>query len=288
VPWFADVGLLYWRKDLLQRHGRAVPRTWTELAETTRFVLNHENDPRLLGYVWQGRQYEGIVCNAFEVIRGFGGARPDDAPDAFLGEPATIEALTFLRGLVVSGASPPQTTSADEETVRTLFNEGRAVFMRNWPYAWSLLEREGSPVRGKVAFGPLPAQPEGFSAGTLGGWQIAVNRFVPEWKRRPAIELAAFLGSPEAETIVARAYSLQPARRAPYSDPKFLAESPLSASLAPILLQAQPRPVTPYYMMMSSELQSQFSAAVSGIRTPQEAMKRATHSVELLTGEATR
>jgi multiple sugar transport system substrate-binding protein len=205
VPWFADVGLLYWRKDLLQKHDRAVPKTWTELAETTRFVLNHENDPRLLGYVWQGRQYEGLVCNAFEVIRGFGGAKPDDAPDAFLGEPATIEALTFLRGLVVSGVSPPQTTSADEETVRTLFNEGRAVFMRNWPYAWSLLEREGSPVRGKVAFGPLPAQPEGVRAGTLGGWQIAVNRFVPEWKRRPAIELAAFLGSPEAEAIVAHA-----------------------------------------------------------------------------------
>jgi multiple sugar transport system substrate-binding protein len=288
VPWFADVGLLYWRTDLLQKHGRAVPKTWTELAETTRFILSLENESRLLGYVWQGRQYEGIVCDVFEVIRGFGGARPGDAPDAFLHEHATLDALSFLRGLIVSGASPPQTTSADEETVRTLFNEGRAVFMRNWPYAWSLLEREGSPVRGKVAFGPLPAQTEGISAGTLGGWQIAVNRFVPEWKRQAAIDLALFLGSAETEAIVAHAYALQPARRKLYSDPKFLAASPMSVKLAPILEQAQPRPVTPYYLMMSTELQSQFSAAISGIRSPEEAMKRASRSIELLTGEAAR
>jgi multiple sugar transport system substrate-binding protein len=285
LPWFADVGLLYWRTDLLAKYARPPPSSWRELAETTRFILEQEHDPTLRGFVWQGREYEGLICVALEVIRGFGGLRPGQDVAQSLTDPLTIEALSYLRGLIASGLSPQQTTSADEEVARTLFNEGHAVLMRNWPYAWSLLEREGSPVRGKVAFGALPAEPGGVRGGTLGGWQIGVSRHVPAWKRDLAVAFAAYLTSAEVQPVLAHAYALQPARRAPYSDPAYLATEPIAVQLGPLLAQAQPRPITPYYVMMSHELQSEFSAVVAGIRPPREAMTRAQRAVRLATGE---
>jgi len=69
LPWFVDVGLLYYRSDLLARHGFAVPRTWPELTDTATRIQRAERaagSSRLWGVVWQGRSYEGLPCNALE------------------------------------------------------------------------------------------------------------------------------------------------------------------------------------------------------------------------------
>src|SRR3546814_6551161 len=69
VPWFVDAGLLYYRRDLLEKHGKTVPKTWRDLTETTRAIVAAEQaagDGDLQGFVWQGRAYEGLTCNALE------------------------------------------------------------------------------------------------------------------------------------------------------------------------------------------------------------------------------
>src|SRR3546814_18100815 len=42
VPWFVDAGLLYYRRDLLEKHGKTVPKTWRDLTETTRAIVAAE------------------------------------------------------------------------------------------------------------------------------------------------------------------------------------------------------------------------------------------------------
>lgn len=282
VPWFADAGLLYWRQDLLDRHGLGPPATWEELASTTHAILQKENDPTLRGFVWQGKQYEGLICAALEVIRGFGGSVLDGEGRVRLDSPDTVGALQYLRGLITSGASPAQVLSADEETVRHQFQQGRAVFMRNWPYAWSLLQSEGSPVRGKVGIGPVPSG----GGGTLGGWQLAVNRHTPEWKRDAAFALIRHLTSPEVQKRMLRTYAFNPTLEALYREEGLIAEEPLLEALRPVLTGARPRPVTPFYLMMSQVLQSELSASVSGIRTPKRAMDIAASQVRHILGQA--
>ena len=66
LPWFMNVGLLYYRADLLSKYGLRVPETQAELVAAIRRVRAGERDPRLEGYLWQGKQYEGIVVNALE------------------------------------------------------------------------------------------------------------------------------------------------------------------------------------------------------------------------------
>ncbi|MBI4629871.1 MAG: extracellular solute-binding protein [Candidatus Rokubacteria bacterium] len=68
LPWTMNVGLLYYRTDLLARHGLAPPTTFDELVSQVRRIRSGERDPGLQGYLWQGKQYEGLVVNVLEAF----------------------------------------------------------------------------------------------------------------------------------------------------------------------------------------------------------------------------
>jgi multiple sugar transport system substrate-binding protein len=275
VPWFLDVGLLYYRSDLVPR----APRTYDELREFARGAM--ERDPRLAGFLWQGRQYEGLNCNVFEAVWGYGGELLRDGR-IVLETPAAQAALRWLRDTITSGLSPRSVISSAEEETRRVFQDGRAVFLRNWPYVWAEVQKPGSPVRGKVGFAPLPSATGAAGAGTLGGWQLAVNAHTPASRRVAAERLVAFLTSHEAAVELAVHYSRIPARRAAYADPRVQREAPFIAALLPIALAARPRPVTPYYALASDSIQGELSAAIAGLRPPVEALSRAQRIVDHL------
>jgi multiple sugar transport system substrate-binding protein len=275
VPWFLDVGLLYYRTELVPR----APRTYGELRDFARAAM--ERDPRLAGFLWQGRQYEGLNCNVFEAIWGHGGEILRDGHIAL----ETVEAragLAWLRETITSGLSPRSVVSSAEEETRRAFQDGRAVFLRNWPYVWAEVQRPGSAIRGKVGFAPLPSATGAPGAGTLGGWELAVNAHSPEPRRRAAERLVAFLTSHEAAVELALDYSRIPARRAVYDDERVKHGTPFIAALLPIALAARPRPVTPYYELASDSIQGELSAAIVGLRPPAEALLRAQRIVDHL------
>jgi multiple sugar transport system substrate-binding protein len=285
VPWYADVGLLFYRTDLVAR----APKTYEELKRFTAEALRAH--PRLKGFVWQARQYEGLVCNVYEAIWGHGGGDALGGNQAYGGSegrehrprvdtPEAIEALRYLRALLEERLSPPSVTSAAEEDSRRTFQSGGAVFMRNWPYAWEEAQRPGSPIRGKVAFAALPTLHGEAGAGALGGWQLAINARSPPRNRRAALELISHLTSVESNLAVALAYGRNPPRRAAYQHPELLARAPFIAALYPILEGARPRPVTPFYNLLSDALQSEFSAAISGVRSPDAALRRAQQQID--------
>ena len=275
VPWFLDVGLLYYRTDLAPR----APRTYAELRELARSAMRR--DPSLSGFLWQGRQYEGLNCNAFEAVWGHGGELVRDGHIA-LDTDAARAGLGWLRESIESGLSPRSVIASAEEETRRAFQDGRAVFLRNWPYAWAELQKPGSPVRGKVGFAPLPSASGAPGAGTLGGWQLAVNAHASPLRRRAAERLVAFLTSREAAVELALRYSRIPARRAVYEDPRVREGAPFIAALLPVALAARPRPVTPYYALASDSIQGELSAAVTGLRPIEEALSRAQRIVQHL------
>jgi multiple sugar transport system substrate-binding protein len=277
VPWYLDVGVLYYRTDLVPR----APATYEELREMA--ASARALHPELHGFVWQGRQYEGLVCNVYEAIWGHGGQSLEGGRLALDSEPAR-QALQYLRGLITSGISPPMVTSAAEEEARQAFQSGRAVFMRNWPYAFGEAQREGSPIRGKVAIAPLPTVSGEPGYGTLGGWQLAVNAHAPRERRAAALALIAHLTSEKANLTLALEYGRNPPRRAVYLDPGVQRRAPFLASLLPLVERARPRPVTPYYNLLSDVLQGEFSAAISGVRSPEAALHRAQARADFITG----
>ncbi|MBI2393997.1 MAG: ABC transporter substrate-binding protein [Deltaproteobacteria bacterium] len=267
LPWWTDVGVLYTRTDVTDP-----PHTFDGLVAAAR-------RSRVGGYVFQGRQYEGLVCNAYEVIWGFGGATMDGARIVVDTKEAR-EALSFLASLVRDGVSPRAVTSAGEEECRRTFESGRAALMRNWPYAWAELQR--TPLRGRVAMTAVPSRDGSAGHGCLGGWQLAMSARVPAWKRPFATALMRHLSSHAAQETLARVYGRPPSRRALYENPAL----PTLALLAPIIEHARPRPVSPWYPRVSDVLQGELSAIVSGIRAPHEALSRAQRQIDRLAGES--
>ena len=248
LPWFSDVGLLYYRKDLLEKHGRAVPKTWAELAESARAIVAAERaagNARMTGFVFQGKAYEGLTCNALEWIDSFGGGHilADDG-SVTIANPKAARALETAASWI-GEIAPRGVLGYMEEDARGVFQSGNAVFMRNWPYAWALAQAPGSPVKDKVGVAPLPAggpvgQQGGRPSGTLGGAGLAISKYSPH----PAIaaDLVRYLASPPLQAERAIRGAINPTVPALYEDPAVLRAHPFLAELRPILEAAVARP----------------------------------------------
>lgn len=276
LPWFIDVGLLYYRKDLLAKYGFAPPTTWDELVASARAITAKE--PGLYGFVWQGKQYEGLVCNALEYLWSRGGDVLRGGR-VVLDSPENREALAFMRDLIVRHkVTPGFVTTMTEEPAREIFGKGEAVYLRNWPYAWNLFEKQGSSVRGKVGVKVLPHFAGQESAATLGGWQLAVNRY--SRFPRDAEKLVTFLTSPATQKQLALSYGFNPPRKSLYRDPQLTAAQAFLRELYVVFERARPRPVTPHYIAISQTLQAEFSAAIAGIKPADAALASGQARIE--------
>ncbi|MDP9044503.1 MAG: ABC transporter substrate-binding protein [Pseudomonadota bacterium] len=245
MPWFTDAGVLYYRRDLLEKYGAKPPTTWDELASTAKKVLEGEHKAGhddLQGYVFQGKAYEGLTCNAMEWVASFGGGTIVDASGKItIDNPKAAKALTTAASWM--GTITPQgVLNYGEEDARGVFQKGGAVFMRNWPYAWSLSQGADSPVKGKVGVSALPRGDAGQPAATLGGWQLAVNKLSAHPKE--AADLVMYLTSPAVQKERAIQGSFNPTIPALYKDPEVLKANPFFGDLYETFTGAVPRPAT--------------------------------------------
>jgi trehalose/maltose transport system substrate-binding protein len=263
VPLFIDAGLLYYRKDLLEKYALAPPHTWPQLVETATTVLARERDPDLVGFSGQFKQYEGLVCNMMEYILANGGSLWDEKRlVSTLDQPRALEAVRFVRDRVVGQIAHRGVLTYEEPESLALFIQGRAIFHRNWPYAWKFANDPAtSKVAGRIGMMPLPAFPGNQGVATLGGWQLGVSRL----SRRPdlAWRFVAFMTSAEMQKRVALATGRAPTRSALYNDQELLTAIPQHKSLLQTFRQAVPRPTTPVYIPLSNIMQRYFSSALT-------------------------
>lgn len=245
LPLFVDAGLLYYRRDLLDKYHAPVPQSWTELADTAKRIEAAERaagHADLWGYVFQAKAYEGLTCNVLEWVASRGGGTIIDPKGAItIDNPAAATALDDAASWI-RGIAPEGVLNYTEEESRGVFQSGNAVFMRNWPYALSLANSPDSPVRGQVGVSPLPegTGPGARHAATLGGWQIAVSKYSRHQKL--AAELAVFLASKAAVKRWAVEGGYTPPIPALYDDPEVKRANPSFALLLPIFRDAVPRP----------------------------------------------
>jgi len=244
LPMFTDAPALYYRTDLLEKHGKAPPTTWSEMAETAAAITEAEGRSDLYGFVFQGAAYEGLTCNALESVTSTGGGQVVE-PDGTISinNPQAAEALEMAKSWIGTIA-PEGVLGYKEEDARGLWQTGNAVFMRNWPYAYSLGNGDDSAVKDLFDVVPLPvgAQGDG-SAATLGGWNLAVSKYSTE--PEASIELAIFLASYDMQKERAINSSRLPTIPALYEDADVLAEQPVIGKWLPIFEQAVPRPSAP-------------------------------------------
>ncbi|HEY8212203.1 MAG TPA: ABC transporter substrate-binding protein [Myxococcaceae bacterium] len=285
LPWFTDAGLLYYRKDLLEKYGQKPPATWQELAATAKLIREQERaagNKRLVGFVFQGKAYEGLTCNALEWIDAFGGGTvvADDGRIT-VNNPKAVAAIEFAASLI-GGASPKGVLNYDEESARGAFQSAQAVFMRNWPYAWAKAQNADSLIKDKVGVMALPpGGPDGKSTGALGGWNLGVSRYSKQ--QEAAISLVKYLTGPQEQKRRALEYAANPTIAALYQDADILKANPFMGTLSKTFANAVARPskrTGRKYNQVSAELQSAVHAALAGTEQAGPALQKLTEKLE--------
>jgi trehalose/maltose transport system substrate-binding protein len=280
IPWFTDAGVLYSRSDLLEKYGfKGPPKTWDELAAMARKIQDGERaaHPLFQGFVFQGKNYEGLTCDALEWLTSFGGGTIIDASGKItINNPQTVAMLKAVQGWVGTIAPEAVTTYAEEEA-RNVWQAGNAAFMRNWPYAYALGQGEGSVIKGKITVSALPAGASGHGASTLGGWQLAVN--ASSKHAREAVELIRYLTGPEEEKRRAIVGSFSPTIASLYKDPEILAAVPFFGSLYDVFVNAVARPAT-VTRAKYNQASTAFASAVYSVLTKKQTPEAAASGLQ--------
>jgi trehalose/maltose transport system substrate-binding protein len=281
MPWYTDTGLLYYRKDLLEKSGYdGPPKTWDELKQMTRKV-RAESDIKF-GFVFQGARYEGGVCDACEFIWGHGGnvLDPEDPTKVVIDSPQAIAGLETERSMITDGIAPKSVTVYEESETDGVFLSGDAIFLREWPYAYALVGTSDYPnlEPEQVGVSELPSADGKPGNGTVGDQPLYIStssKYPDEaWK------FIEFVTASEQQKFRALEGSYLPTISDLYDDPEIRDTVPVVALAKEALQHTRPRPVSPYYSDMSLEMQDQFHASLRGDTTPEEAARMLKSELE--------
>lgn len=256
-PDYTDVGLLYYRKDLV----KDPPKTWDDLVK-----LSQENIGKngiQYGYLFQAFQGEPTSCNTLEFIKQNGGHDLDDSGKFNFDNQNTYDALDFMKKLISDKISPEDVLSAKPDDSKAIFEEGKALFMRNWTYAYSSAQSDTSKVAGKVGVAALPVGPDGKeSSGTLGGWNFAINAKTDAPDASKAF--VKFMSDYDAQKIETAERSTLPTVKAVYDDQDVLKALPYLSDVKAAADAAQPRPQVKDYPTISTIFQEYFHKILTG------------------------
>jgi multiple sugar transport system substrate-binding protein len=293
IPWFTDAGMLYYRKDLLEQAGFSdPPETWDELKEMA--LKTTQDTGTKNGFVFQGSNYEGGVCNGCEYIWTHGGEVLSEVTGGkvVIDSSEAVAGLETYASMVADGVAPKAVANYDETTSEPVFGAGDAVFTRDWPGFYALF---GIPAKDggypnvkpeQVGIAPIPvAEPGMQSYSTLGGWNQFVNAATD--LQEEALTFAQFMTATEQEKLLATDGGQRPTRKALYEDPDVLEALPGIDLQKEILFNnAKSRPITEYYGDMSLELAEQFNNVVIGDTSPQQAAETLQKSLSDIMAQA--
>jgi trehalose/maltose transport system substrate-binding protein len=229
----ADIGLLFYRTDLLRQYGyREPPRTWDELEIMAARIQAGERakgKKEFWGLVWQGAAAEALTCNGLEWQAAEGGGQIiEEDKTISVNNPRAIRAWQRAARWVGS-ISPPSVIGYEEWDAQNVWVAGDAAFMRNWPTAYVDSQAAGSPIRNKFDITLLPGGKTG-RVGTLGGAGLGVSRFSAH--PREAVELVRYLSRRDVQVKRSGVLSVPPTLPELYDLPEVLERNPRFALLS--------------------------------------------------------
>ncbi len=272
VPVMSDAGLIYYRKDLLEKAGIKPPRTYKELFEDAQKLQDPSKG--LWGFVYQGAQYEGLDCFYLEWLWGNGGYYYDPVSRKVgIDSPQAIQATQYLVDTIHKyKITPPDVLTFMEEESRQMFEAGHAVFLRNWPYVWVLAQTDkNSKVKGKVGVTTEVSADGQHPFATQGGWGVSISAFIDKAKIPAAIKFAQFMNSYETEKMMVKMQGNDVSRRDIYYDPEVLKWNPFFKDLRTILEGTRWRPASPLWPKLSDIMSRYLTMAMTQQMTPKQA-----------------
>lgn len=270
APVSSDGGILYYRKDLVP----TPPKTWDEMMGMCSIAKQNN-----MGcYAGQFKQYEGLTVNASEAINSAGGSVLDKDGKPSLNTPEAEAGLNNLVEAFKNGNIPAEAITYQEEESRRAFQDGKLLFLRNWPYVYNLATTEGSSkVKDVLGMAALPGK-DGPGASSLGGHSAAVSVYSDH--KATSLDFVKFLVEEEQQKFFATQGSLAPVLGDLYQDQELVAKLPYLPVLKTSIENAVPRPVTPFYPAVTKAIQDNAYAALKGEKPAKDALSDMQKSIE--------
>jgi multiple sugar transport system substrate-binding protein len=270
APQTSDGAILYYRKDLVPN----APKTWDEMMGMCSIAKANN-----IGcFAGQYSKYEGLTVNASEAINSSGGSVLDKNGKPSLNTSEAKAGLENLAKAYADGNIPKEAITYKEEESRQAFQDGKLLFLRNWPYVYSLMSTEGSSaVKDKFGMAALPGK-SGPGASSLGGHNLAVS--VYSKNKATALDFLKFMTSAETEKFYATQGSLAPVLGSLYEDKDLVAKLPYLPVLKTSIENAVPRPVTPFYPAVTKAIQENAYSAIKGEKSVETALSDMQKSIE--------
>jgi len=271
-PVNSDGGLLYYRTDLV----KTPPKSWDEMMKDCDIAKQHNMDC----YAGQFQKYEGLTVNASEAINTAGGSIVgDDGKTPTVDSPESATGLGRLVDAFKNGNIPKGAITYTEEEGRISFEKGDLLFLRNWPYVYSLAENDkSSKVKGKFAVAPLPGNAAGEpGASSLGGHSAGISAYSDH--KATALDFIKYLESEETQRTYLEKASLAPVLEDLYNDPALNKKFPYLETLGTSIQNAIPRPVTPFYPAVTKAIQDNAYAALKGDTDVDTALKNMSDAI---------
>jgi multiple sugar transport system substrate-binding protein len=223
-------------------------------------------------YAGQYSKYEGLTVNVAEAINTAGGTIvAKDGKTPTLNTADAKKGLTQLVNAYKDGNIPQAAITYQEEQGRQSFEAGKLLFLRNWPYVYSLAKTDGSStVKDTFGIAPLPGDGSGPGASSLGGHNAAISVYSSH--KATAHDFVKFLESAETQKFFATQGSLAPVVSSLYTDPALDAKLPYLPVLLKSISSAVPRPVSPFYPAVTTAVQDNAYAAIKGDKSVTQAL----------------
>ena len=270
APESSDGGILYYRKDLVP----TPPKTWDEMMSMCSIAKTNN----IACYSGQFSKYEGLTVNASEAINSFGGSVLDKDGKPSLNTDDAKAGLNNLAKAYADGNIPKEAITYKEEESRQAFQDGKLLFLRNWPYVYNLAVSEGSSkVKNVLGMTALPGK-SGPGASSLGGHSAGMS--VYSKNKATALDFLKFLTTEETQKFFATQGSLAPVLSKLYEDKDLVAKLPYLPVLKTSIENAVPRPVTPFYPAVTKAIQDNAYSAIKGEKAVDAALSDMQKSIE--------
>lgn len=269
-PTSSDGGLLYYRKDLLDKYNLQPPTTFDEMKAACDTIKQGEGG-KLDCFAGQYQKYEGLTVNFAEAVNGAGGVIVGDDGKPNVNTPEAIKGISTLADWYKTGYIPRGAITWQEEQGRQAFQNGTLIFHRNWPYVYTLAQKTdgSSKVAGKFGVAPLPGI-TGPGVSSLGGHNFAIAKNAEN--KGTAADFIKFMAQEDTMKSNVLATSSAPTIASLYSDPEILKKYEYMPILLKSIETAKPRPVAVRYGDVTLAIQDAAYPTIQGQTAPDKAM----------------
>jgi len=196
LPIKVDATFLYCNQKFLNKYNRPIPTTWGELLETAKYISEKEKalgNANFIAYNGLFARNEMGTCSIIEFFHSFRDSVSSPFPSYQSQE--LVDALEMMKKLKNEIASD-DIFQSEEATTCEYFYNGNFLFQKYW-YKSDYRNYE---------YIHLPGKNENVSGSALGGYNLAINKYISDSQRKAAIEAFKFITSRDMQKLIVTKY----------------------------------------------------------------------------------